>query len=270
MPPLPEIREEDASPEIKLIYADMRRRMDLPLVNLIHRYFATVPGVLPHVWSWLRDLLESGQLEAAFARLTNDLPLPAAEPLGLAGLGLSGNDLRTIKRVLEVYNRGNGLNLIALSAVRMDLHRRVHAPLNIGAVPAVAEAVPIPRLLKFAELKPELAELVATVSSLHGDLNGVIPSLYLHLANWPEFLSAACDKVMPLLKDGSIAEARQEAVAMAREEAKALVAPMQKVAQSAGFPEPVLAVLDQFTTQVIPEMLPIGLALNRAWPASRG
>jgi hypothetical protein len=224
-----------------------------------------VPGVLPHVWAWMRDFLASGALEAALTRVTKAVPVPAVAPFDAQSFS-GADELRTIRRVLEVYNRGNGLNVIALSAVRMDLHRRAHAALAIEDLPVAADAVPIPRLLKSGELAPETADLVRMVAAKHGDLDGVIPSLYLHLANWPEFLAAACERIMPRLQDGSIARARDEAVALARAEAAIMVAPMKDVARVEGFSAPVLAVLDQFTSRVIPEMLPIGLVLDRALP----
>jgi hypothetical protein len=42
-----EIREAHASPAIAAIYAKIRHGSGLPLVNLIWRHFAALPGVLP-------------------------------------------------------------------------------------------------------------------------------------------------------------------------------------------------------------------------------
>lgn len=261
---LPEIREGDAPPEIKLIYADMRRCLRLPLVNLIYRYFATVPGVLPHVWGWVREMMLSGNLEASLARLNRNLPVPPIEPFEPASLKES--DWDSIKRVLATYNRGNGLNLIALTAVKLDLQRRARPPLEITEVPTSGGIPTLPPLLKFSELPPDIAEGVMAITNLHEGIDGVIPSLYLHLANWPEFLAAAASRIMPLLKDGSVERSRRAAVELAGSEARALIAPMQNVAGVTGFSDRVIATLDQFTTRVIPDMLPIGLMLDRACP----
>ena len=171
-----------------------------------------------------------------------------------------------IKRTLEAYNRGNGLNLIALTAIKMDLHKRAHSTLKISRATSEDGVLPLPRLLKFSELKPDVADLVATILHLHGSTSGVIPSLYLHLANWPEFLSTACSRIAPLLKDGSIERARRDVVDLAGVEAKGLLAALPRTAKIAGYSDQVVATLDQFINYVIPEMLPVGLALDRAWP----
>ena len=47
MTPLPEVAERDAPPEIAAIYDEMRRFTRLPLVNLIYRHLASMPGALP-------------------------------------------------------------------------------------------------------------------------------------------------------------------------------------------------------------------------------
>lgn len=262
---LPETREEEAPDAIKLIYADMRRVMRLPLVNLIYRHLATVPGALPHAWAWVRDLTVSGDLDAALARMTQGLPVPEIAPFAADALG--ADDRLAVRRVLDAYNRGNGLNVIALTAVRMDLHQRAHASLAIPSPVAGDGAPSIPRLLKLAELPPDVAGTVTAIAALHDGMNGVIPSLYLHLANWPAFLSIACARIAPVLEDGSAARARRAVIERARVEAKHLIEPMRDAAKTQAFPDAVLATIEKFVTQVIPEMLPIGLALDRALPA---
>jgi hypothetical protein len=62
---LPEIREADAPPEIAAIYDDIRRAIGIPLVNLIYRHFAAMPGTLPWVWHVARQPITSGTIEAA-------------------------------------------------------------------------------------------------------------------------------------------------------------------------------------------------------------
>ena len=264
-PYLPEIRENEAQPEIKLIYADIRHHMHLPLVNLIYRHFATMPGVLPHIWGWVREMVHSGNLERALDRMNRGLQIPQLTPFEFSAIdNLSGVDRVAIKRVLAAYNRGNGLNLIALTAIRLELHRRARGVLKISKKFSDDEVLPLPRLLKFSELKPDVADLVATLSHLHDSKDGVIPSLYLHLANWPAFLSAASSRVAPLLKNGSIEHARQAAVELASAEAKSLVAAIPNTTKVAGLPDQVVETVNHFINRLIPEMLPVGLALDRA------
>jgi len=82
---LAEIREDGAPPEIAALYAELRQATGVPLVNLIHRHLATLPGVLPWVWQAIRPPLEDGRLAGARERLAAPDPwaamATAAEPL---------------------------------------------------------------------------------------------------------------------------------------------------------------------------------------------
>jgi hypothetical protein len=260
---LPELREAEAPPEIAALYDEMRRTMRLPLVNLIYRHLATMPGVLPFVWSLVRPAMVSGVLDAAHARVLAGTP-----PLALAPLeaGAFGRDRCAALAVVRSYNRGNGLNLVALSAVRHALEDPGAIPVR-PAPPAGAVADPVarvPPIPKLADLSPEKAETVRGLAALHGGGAGVIPTLYLHLAHWPALLDALADRLRPALADGSVARGRDAAVALARDEARRLV---PELAASAPPPREHLAaaaaVLDRFTRRVIPEMIPVGLALER-------
>ena len=263
--PLPEIREDEAPREIGLIYADIRRCLRLPPINLIYRHLATIPGVLPHTWGWVREMMMSGELELAHDRLTGSLKVPLVEPLHFFPSGhLSHIDWVAIRRVLKSYNRGNSLNLIALSAIKTELHRRARGALKIVENIPQTDVLPLPRLLKLSDLASDTAVLVETMARLHGGNSGVIPSLYLHLANWPDFLHAVCERVKPLLKDGSMPRARQDAVELANIEVKNLIATFSRGSQTGGYSNQVIETLAHFTTQVIPEMLPVGLALEQA------
>jgi hypothetical protein len=53
-PYLPEIREEDAPAGIRRIFTDIKRASGTPLVNLIFRHLATIPGGLEWVWGCIR------------------------------------------------------------------------------------------------------------------------------------------------------------------------------------------------------------------------
>ncbi|MBV1797911.1 hypothetical protein [Siccirubricoccus sp. G192] len=136
------LREEQAPPEIAALYAALRQATGVPLVNLIHRHLATLPGVLPWVWQAIRPPLQDGSLAGARERLAAALPLP---PLGLIpeaawqAAGLAPADRPRIAALAEVYNRGNLTNLILLTALRRSLEG---VPLE-GA-PAVVALPPPP------------------------------------------------------------------------------------------------------------------------------
>ena len=262
---LPEIREADASPEIALIYEDIRRCMRLPLVNLIYPHFATLPGVLPQIWGLVRAIILSGELETALLRMYRDLPIPELAPFDESTIGHL--DQATIRRVLQAYNRGNGLNLNALTAINSGLRQRRLGILEIAEVVPDFEALPLPRLLKLTELDPKLADRLAHIALLHDSGPGVVPSLYLHLANWPDFLAAACSRIEPLLRDASIQRARRAAVQTCEAGAARLLSIFPRGTTTVKLPEHALDTLTLFVSRVIPDMIPVGLALENALSA---
>jgi hypothetical protein len=265
---LPELREAEAPPEIAALYEDMRRTMRLPLVNLIYRHLATMPGVLPFVWRLVRPAMASGVLDAAHARVLAGTPPLALAQLDGAPLeaGAFGKERCAALAVVRSYNRGNGLNLVALSAVRLALEHPDAIPVRPAPPPGPPPdpAPRIPPIPALGDLAPDIAETVRGLAGLHGGGAGVIPSLYLHLAHWPAVLGAVAARLQPTLADGSVERGREAAVALAQAEARRLV---PALAASEAPPREHLAavasVLDRFTQRVIPEMIPVGLALER-------
>ena len=68
---LPEIEESKARGEIARLYSDIRQTMNVPKVNLIYRYFATIDGGLTAIWPSLKAHFQSG----AFAQIAADAPI---------------------------------------------------------------------------------------------------------------------------------------------------------------------------------------------------
>ena len=268
---LPEITERDAPPEIAAIYDEIRRFTQLPLVNLIYRHLATVPGALLWAWGLLRPAFADGSLEAAAGRIQAAVSLPHVEPVSpdrLDAADLSAADREQVGHVIAAYNRGNSLNLVGLTAVRLALDSpprlRATRPEPVTAPVYLPDIPPIRRL---GDLDPDLAAKVNRLAELHGvGAAGVIPSLYLHLANWPSFLALVAERVMPLLKDGTVARAGQQAVTFARAEAENLLSGLSGscAASPTTDAEALRRVLDTFTGRAIPEMMCLGLAMSRA------
>jgi hypothetical protein len=84
LPAFPEIRLEDASPALDRIYADIRRESGTPLVNLIYRHLATIPGGLEWVWGCVRvNWGYDGLLRAAAAMPAVDIAVALWRVAGL-------------------------------------------------------------------------------------------------------------------------------------------------------------------------------------------
>ena len=239
---LAEIREADAPPEVVAIYGKLRTAYGLPLVNLIWRHFATLPGVLP--WAWASVAPALPLLPAATQRLAQALgPLPRLA---------MGDEVGALARL---YNRGNLSNLIVLTALMRGKQGHAEAP---AAVPPAMLPAP-PPLPRLAELPPRTRREVEALAALHGHPPGIIPTLYLHLAHLPAVLTPLYMALSPLMAMGRIAALLDAALAAADREAEALrpylAAPPRPVGE--------VAALEAFVTRVIPEMVPVGLILAR-------
>ena len=269
---IPEIRESEAPPETAAIYAEIRAASGLPLVNLIWRHFAALPGALPWAWGAVRPAAQAGLVTAAAGRVTAGLPAPAAPPIERSQLAAVGvheqaafGGLPAICRVIDAYNRGNASNLVALTALLRGLEAgfpgEPAAPAGAAAPPAAMDALPpLPRLAALGERERRSVEALA---SRHAGFEaGAVPSLYLHLAHWPGFLEQARGRIEQL----PIADLREGARKLAEDEAANLLPAMSAGAPPAPVREAVEQALGRFARGLIPEMLGVGLALRRALP----
>ncbi len=268
--PLPELREAEAPPEIAAIYAALRQATGVPLVNLIWRHLATLPGVLPWAWAAVRPPLEDGSLRAARQRVAAAVPLPPGLPpvdgTAWAAAGLPEAARPAVLGLVETYNRGNLTNLLLLTALARAMAGAPAAPTAAPTpTPPDPPLGPVPPLPSLAALSAETALLVRGLAARHGGPeDGVIPSLYLHLAHWPALLAALPAWLGPVLDAAAVARGREAAGRLAEAEAARLRLGPGAAAAPEGHGPAVLAALHRFTGQVIPEMVPIGLALRRA------
>jgi hypothetical protein len=92
----------------------------------------------------------------------------------------------------------------------------------------------------------------------------VVPSLYLHLALWPDFLAQLPAVLAPLHADGGLKRARAAAVAAARQAAPGLIAALGPAPASPPDLPAFLSRLRVFVQEVIPGMVPVGVFLRRA------
>jgi hypothetical protein len=102
----PQVSQQDASPPIAAIYADIRRVSGLPVVNLIWRHFAALPGVLPWAWAAAAPLIGSTAMEAARTQMTTAMTLPPLVPRDRAewhSVGIDDADLRQIISMNDAY-----------------------------------------------------------------------------------------------------------------------------------------------------------------------
>lgn len=197
-PPLPEIKESDATGRIAALYDDIRAVIGVPMVNLIFRHMATIPGCLDWAWLTVRPLYLDGRIPAAANALTGEV-LPGVTVDMRAAVDaepLTQDDLQAVGRVLDAYGRANPMNLIGLSVIDLALDG---APQDAGLEPAVLpdetgllqpNALPtLPPMIDPATAPERVrTALQALAVQIHRGDTGVIPSLYRHFGTWPAFL----------------------------------------------------------------------------------
>lgn len=208
-PALPEIKESDAVGEIASLYDDIRAVIGAPIVNLIFRNMATVPGCLLWAWGTIRPLYISGEIpKAADALTAKVMPGHRADLCqAIDSAGLSQSDVSNIDRVLDTYGRANPMNLIGLKIIDLALDNTPQEQ-GLTRVPPLSESA----LLKptgLRDLLPMTDPLTAPAITqdvlnrlarqIHGGDTGVIPSLYRHFGGWPAFLEHLEPALEPVL-----------------------------------------------------------------------
>lgn len=227
--PVAAITEQEASGEISDIYEDIRHVLGVPVVNLIWRHLATIPGAL--LWSWesLRPLYENGFLASEANSLRNSIKVSARPSISrqtLTAANLSKADINSIHLILKSYERSNALNLIALNVLLLQIDGVEVKKSSARATEIDTDAVggDMPVLIPLAAVNPELRKLIEDLNQI-GGRSDILPSMYRHLAHWPAYLALlhvllnafANDKEWDVLITETIADSRLKASGIASE-----------------------------------------------------
>lgn len=269
--PVPAITEGDATGETAAIYTDIRAVTGVPVVNLIWRHLATMPGALPWTWGALRPLYAAGTVASAAAHLRQSLALPAMQPWPVSVLesaGLSQSDRQSIGRILSSYDRSNAMNLVALAALQALTRGEADATPLPQTAPGTGVTGDLPFLLTFDQMAPATADLVYRLNAIGDPDHKVIASMYRHLAHWPAFLSLVWERLAPLSSDGRIDTIIAQNLGTGRSVAAKLAAQIPAPSQT---PAPAVldqinAALDLFINYAIGRMVPLGSLLARSFP----
>lgn len=236
-----EIAEAGADGEVARLYTDIRRCMGIGMVNLIYRRMAARPGVLPWAWAALRPLFTGGRVAAAAKELGAGLDRGGLEAIpreAFFAAGLNDHSLRTVRMILDDYNRGNTANLLAIGALAAFLGGGGAGRAPRPADETAAEARPprLPPIRKPDALDASTAELVRLLSApVAPEGSAMIPSLYLHLAPWPAWLAMASATA---LAPARLAAARGEGRALHARAQPSIVALADAMAPAAGIETP--------------------------------
>jgi hypothetical protein len=271
---LEELSESRATGEARRVYGEIKRLSAVPMVALIYRHLATMPGVLEWSWALLEPALRSGELQRrawALAERVEVAGTPAIPRAALRAVGLDQHDERGIAAVLDAYNRANPVNILAVRCLALHLAGDVQTGTAIAAAPwpPPPQPDPLPPIIDPPAMTPtvrELAQLLTDRGATDAP-SPLWPSLYRHLAHWPAFLGCAALIVPPRFDaiDAAAAKLRAGIDAAAVELAGSLRAPQAVAAPAAAERAQLQSAIARFSER-IPEMAVIGTVLRRALP----
>jgi hypothetical protein len=263
---LPELAEREASGEKAAIYAEIRRLGGVPMVALIFRHLATLPGALEWLWAAMAPAWRSGLVQESAWRVAREVPLVpiAAMPRAvLAAMGVDDEARDEINVVLAAYNRANPENLLTvLCLLRLvDGHDARFAISARPWFPPVAPGPLVP-MDDIGSLPADVAALLQLVAApAPAGSPRVVQSLYRHFTHRPAFLALAVTLLCQRFDDGSINTAAGQVHEAMSRMADEIVADV--TARAAPHPGigPVCA---RFGGRVIPQMIVVGRLLQEA------
>jgi hypothetical protein len=203
---LAQIREEDAQGPVAEAYAQLRRALGVPVVNFIWRHLATIDGGLD--FALPRVERARNAIDAALARVSREADRLVAEN----GLDAMAGDelpiLPQMRDVIAVYDRGNSWNFLSM-AVLAAARGGNDAPTPAGHSGVQHRELPsVQPMPRHETLAPELFATIDRLASAGpAAASGVRPSLWVHLALWPEEFAALAPSCAAILKASAFAQA---------------------------------------------------------------
>lgn len=276
---LPEQAEAQASEAVRAIYAQIRRTAGVPMVALIFRHLATLPGGMEWAWSVIGPPLAQGQLQQRAWAMADELDLAPALPVlpqTLRYLGIDEAAMGEMARLSLAYVRANPVNLLALRLIALRLGADGPASETpVAPPPALADwqpPAPLGPLLPMIDLHSAPAELMGVLQGLSQRGQAVpeaafVPSYYRQLASRPPLLALASLIVPPAWEriDAAAEQLRSQASDHATELARLWRAPPPC---PVALRQPMLDAVQVFSER-IPEMIAVVALLQRTLGLAR-
>jgi hypothetical protein len=209
--PFPAVEEADATGALAALFDDIRTTLGVPVVNLIWRHLATIPGALDFAWTVVKPLYVNGDIIKCANDLRGNLNVPHTPQRALNDL--TAAELSQISTIIQSYERSNAMNLIGFSALLAMLEGR--SATDIPVAPQrdrTSVEGTLPTAIAVADMPDATRAIVQSLQSI-GGADVVMPTMYRHLAHWPAMLEKVLAVLEPLEDAGEIVPAIQAAQA---------------------------------------------------------
>ena len=217
--PVTAIAEADATGKVAERFADIRQTMEIPLITSVWRILVDFDDGLESAWAITKPLYQSGQPQAALLKMRQEVAWPSPAPLipsQLSCVGIAAGELPIILAIVDAYNRSNGLNLIALTALGATPSG---APANHPMPPSPSAWPQLPPLLNQEAIPLDTWTLLRAIYHLGSDSKKAgVATLWRHLAHWPGLLALIYAGLSPLSQTSAIQHTMQSVQEIARRE----------------------------------------------------
>lgn len=216
------LEESDVSPELRRIYADVRKSFDLPLVPTLFKVSAGMPDYLRLIWSDLGDAVRSREFQAAAHALEEyacSQALSGEWRMGdqhkaLAGQGFSATDVEVLTGVVSTFAK-----MMPQMALFSRLMQLGYSGGQRGKISQGKQASALSRMLSLhipsereAGLRAWLiySDIKKTTGSKH------VFSLFRLISPYPGYLASVWIDAKRLFQERSFLRARDEIMARSR------------------------------------------------------
>ena len=271
---LAEVATEAATGETARIFEEIRRLSGTPLVALIYRHLATMPGALEAVWRSVAPLMATGELQERAWEIARNAWTGPVPPASDGVRGMRPVSLGFSIDVIDAYNRSNPINYMIVCVIRAahvgpGAKTVTKAKAANRAAAAARPWTPPTRIESIASIPSMAALSVRYRAQVDGFAKRagpgepvLVPTLYRHLGHWPALLSMTAREVRPRLASGefepairAFREASGRAATELVQRHAIAVVPQLATPRMTG-------VFDRFS-KVIPEMVVVGSFLRR-------
>jgi len=189
-----EIPEIEATGRVAEIYDDIRKTLDMSMVNTIWRNLALEEEVLEWVWYSLKPIYQNGSVRHYASKLRSQIILDDVCPVPLSAfriLGISDRDKDTLNNLLEDLAYSNAQNIIAFKSL-------LHEPSGAHEIEEFSRErdqrrkYDLPQPINFEDLSSDEKELFGEIQSIGGTVSVGFPPMWLRgLARYPPILPVA-------------------------------------------------------------------------------